>query len=102
MAHAQYVRSCGKVSPLTSLGAKTTTDSFGRPYTGTEYMEFIPSLCVSERYDSNVFFAPPTPGLNRADFVTDVNPQVRVLHNGDYVVGSLDLGGFGETYVRNP
>src|SRR5215813_6211785 len=101
MAHAQYVRSCGKVSPLTSQGAAPLTDSEGRPYTGTAYLQFIPSLCVSERYDSNVFYAPPTPGLDRADFVTDVNPMLRVNHNGDYAAGYLDIGGFGETFVRN-
>ncbi len=101
MAHAQYVRSCGKVSPLSSQGAAPLTDADGRPYTGTAYLQFIPSLCVSERYDSNVFYAPNTPGLQRDDFVTDVNPQVRVNHNGDYVTGYLDVGGFDETYVRN-
>src|SRR5262249_5309190 len=101
MANAQYVRSFGKVSPLSSLGAQPQVDAAGRPDTWTEYLQFIPSLCVAERYDSNVFYAPPTPGLNRADFVTDVNPQVRVKHNGDYAAGYLDVGGFYETFVRN-
>src|SRR5689334_21424202 len=101
MAHAQYVRSCGKVSPLTSLGSKPATDATGRPYTGAEFLEFIPSLCVSERYDTNVFYAPKKPGLKRDDFVTDVNPMVRVNHNGEYATGYLDVGGFGETYSRN-
>ena len=101
MAHAQYVRSCGKVSPLSSQGATPLTDDEGRPYIGTASLQFIPSLCVSERYDTNVFYAPKTPGLQRDDFVTDVNPQVRVNHNGDYVTGYLDVGGFYETYVRN-
>jgi hypothetical protein len=107
MAHAQYaqyVRACGKVSPLTPQGAMpTTTDPTQvRPYTGTAATQFIPSLCVAERYDSNVFYAAKTPGLQPADFVTDVNPQLRVNHNGDFVTGYLDLGGFYETYVRNP
>src|SRR5262249_43831583 len=101
----QYVRSCGKVSPLSSLapqGVMPTADpTQAKPYTGTGFLQFIPSLCVSERYDSNVFFAPPTPGLNRADFVTDVNPQVRVNHNSEYVTGYLDVGGFYEAFVRN-
>jgi hypothetical protein len=105
MAHAQYaqyVRSCGKVSPLTPQGTTQTMNPLEqRPYTGNRLFEFIPSLCVSERYDSNVFYAPKTPGLDRADFVTDVNPQVRVNHNGDYLTGYLDVGGFYESYVRN-
>ena len=103
MAEAQqYIRACGKVSPLTPQGERPLEDASGRPFTGTSYLEYIPSLCVSERYDTNVFFAPPSPGLNRADFVTNVNPALRVNHNGGYASGYLDVGGFGETYVRNP
>jgi hypothetical protein len=101
---AQYVRSCGKLSPLSSLGAGPATDptdSTGRAYTGKQSLEFIPSLCVSERYDSNVYYAPPTPGLKRDDFVTNVNPMVRANHNGEYVAGYLDVGGFGEAYAHN-
>jgi hypothetical protein len=101
MAHAQYIRSCGKVSPLAPQGAAPVVDSTGRPYTGTGFLEFIPSICVSERYDTNVFYAPPTPGLKRDDFVTDVNPMVRVNHNGEYASGYLNLGGFSENYVHN-
>jgi len=59
-------------------------------------------MCVSERYDSNVFYAPPTPGLQRDDFVTNVNPMLRVNHNGDYASGFLNVGGFSETYIKNP
>jgi hypothetical protein len=101
MAHAQYVRSCARSSPLTPQGAAPVTDAEGRPYIGDVNLQFIPSLCVSERYDSNVYFAPKTPGLDRADFVTDVNPQVRVNHSGEYFSGYLDVGGFYENYARN-
>ena len=101
MAHAQYVRSCGKASPLSSQGAGLAVDSAGKPYTGTGLLQLIPSLCVSERYDSNVFYVAPTPGLKREDFVTDVNPMLRANHNGEYAVGYLDVGGFSETYARN-
>jgi len=59
-------------------------------------------MCVSERYDSNVFYRPPAPGLQREDFVTRVNPMLRVNHNGDYASGFLDVGGFSETYAKNP
>ena len=58
-------------------------------------------MCVSERFDSNVFYAPPTPGLKRDDFVTRVNPMLQVNHNGDYASGVLNVGGFSETYVKN-
>ena len=89
MAHGQYIRSCGKPSPLS-------------PVSGTGSFELTPSLCVSERYDSNVFYAPSKPGLQRDDFVTNVNPMLRVNHNGDYASGVLNVGGFSETYVKNP
>jgi hypothetical protein len=59
-------------------------------------------MCVSERYDSNVFYRPPTPGLQRDDFVTNVNAALRVNHNGDYASGVLNVGGFSETYIKNP
>ena len=59
-------------------------------------------MCVSERYDSNVFYVRPTPGLQRDDFVTNVNPMLRVNHNGDYASGVLNVGGFSETYIKNP
>lgn len=89
MAHGQYVSNCGMPSPLS-------------PASGTGSLEAVPSICVSERYDSNVFYRPPTPGLDRADFVTTVNPMLRVNHNGDYASGFLNVGGFSETYVKNP
>ena len=88
MAHGQYVRSCGVPSSLS-------------PVSGTGSYEVVPSMCVSERYDSNVFYRPPTPGLNREDFVTTVNPMIRVNHNGDFASGFLDIGGFSETYMKN-
>jgi hypothetical protein len=49
-----------------------------------------------------VFFAPSAPGLKREDFVTNINPTLRVNHAGEYATGSLEVGGFGETYVNNP
>lgn len=89
MAHGQYVQSCGTPSPLS------------RP-SGQGALEVVPSMCVSERYDSNVFYLPPTPGVQRADFVTTVNAGLGVNHNGSYATGALNAGGFYETYIRNP
>jgi len=59
-------------------------------------------MCVSERYDTNIFYRAPTPGVDSKDFVTDVNPMLRVNHNGDYASGFLNVGGFSETYAKNP
>lgn len=72
------------------------------PSAGGEAFQLVPSICVSERYDSNVFYRPPTPGLERADFVTNMTPMLRVNHNGEYVSGFLDMAGFAEIYVKNP
>jgi len=81
-------------SPL-SYGAAT-------PAPGAAAWEVVPSLCMSERYDSNVYFVPSTPGLTRNDFVTNVSPTLRINHNGDYAAGFLNIGGYGETYINNP
>ena len=68
---------------------------------GTGFFEVVPSICVAERYDSNVYFRPATPGLQRDDFVTTVNPRLRINHNGEYASLLLNLGGFNETYANN-
>jgi hypothetical protein len=68
---------------------------------GTGFFEVVPSICVAERYDSNVYFRPATPGLQREDFVTTVNPRVRINHNGEYASLLLNLSGFSENYANN-
>ncbi len=88
-AHAQYASSCGRSWSPSQVP-------------GTGFLEVVPSLCVSERYDSNVFFRPPTPGLQRDDFVTNVTTVFRVNFNGRYASGVLNAGGFGEAYIKNP
>ena len=88
-AQAQYGGSCRASAPPSRVP-------------GTGFFEVVPSICVAERYDTNVFFRPATPGLQRDDFVTTVNPRIRINHNGEYASVVLNLGGFGETYIRNP
>jgi len=60
----------------------------------------IPSITVSERYDSNVYFI--TGGKKLSDYVTTISPALTVEHKGRLVdtVGGLRLN--AETYVRNP
>lgn len=115
MAHGQYIRSCFTPSPLAPVAAvaalptsesqraassvsPTTTPS--TPVASS--LEMKPSVCVSERYDTNVFFAPPTPGLTPEDFVTNITPKLLINHNGELAAGFLDLAGFGEAFARNP
>jgi hypothetical protein len=69
---------------------------------GRSSFGFSPSISVSERFDSNVFFRPASPGLKREDYVTRVSPSLRINHNGDYADGYLNMGAFSETYVNNP
>lgn len=101
MAHGQYIRSCGSPSPLNPPRGGASVDPTASLPLGAGSLEVIPSVCVSERYDSNVFYRRSTPGLTRNDFVTNVSPTLRVTHNGDYASGVLNLSGFNETYVNN-
>src|SRR2546427_1736608 len=59
----------------------------------------VPSLAVSERYDSNVFFVS---GGNLEDYVTNISPQVKVDHKGRLIEGTVQGGATGEVYVKNP
>src|SRR5437660_11438163 len=56
----------------------------------------VPSIAVSERYDSNVFFVP---GGNREDYVTNISPQAKADHKGRLLEGTVQGGGTGEVYV---
>jgi hypothetical protein len=58
----------------------------------------IPSLLLSERYDSNVYFVQ---GSNLEDYVTRVSPQLRVIHKRQLVEGMVGGGATGEAYVKN-
>ncbi len=65
----------------------------------------IPTLSVSETYDSNVFFTPKTllgPGFKPEDFMTTVIPQVNFAHAGPRVNGSFSVGANITKYVNNP
>lgn len=65
----------------------------------------IPTLSVSETYDSNVFSTPKTllgPGFKPEDFVTTVIPQINIAHAGSQVNGSLSVGANITKYVNNP
>ena len=64
----------------------------------------IPALSVSERYDSNVWYAPAQflpPGTQLWDFVTTLQGSVRALHKDKDVVASLVGGVDGNVYAHN-
>ena len=65
----------------------------------------IPSLTISERYDSNIFFAPKSllrPDSKPEDFITSVIPQINIAHQGSRIRGSLFGSGIVTKYLHNP
>lgn len=94
MSYGQTTQSCGPPERIDSslVGVKGNVQLPKK-----REWEFIPSLCVSERYDSNVSFS----GGSNHDYVTHVSPKVLIRHSGEYVSGTLETTGFNETYVRN-
>jgi hypothetical protein len=65
----------------------------------------IPSVTVSERYDTNVFNAAPEfipAGTKQWDFATSMWPQVQVISSDRGVQTDLIVGASGNTFVNNP
>jgi hypothetical protein len=89
----------------TTFGAGLMSPPFAsgqaeEPTAGVPVWQVIPSITVSERYDSNVFFV--TTGQNLEDYVTTVVPQLKVVHSGRLIQGDIHGGVTGEQYVNNP
>lgn len=89
------------VVPGTAFGGATDPSSI-RPGDG---LRVVPSIQVSERYDSNVFFAPKSllRGLNPEDVVTTVVPQLRGVYTDheNLVKVNVVAGAVGSYYVNN-
>lgn len=66
--------------------------------------QVVPSIMLSEMYDSNVLLVPSSvvPARRVDDLVTMLSPQVSVLHNGRLVSGTVQAGLSGARYVNNP
>jgi hypothetical protein len=71
----------------------------GQGIVGPLGTRFIPMLNVSERYDSNVFFAPKIPGLRLEDYVTTVSPQLFVQDSRALAFTTFNVGAIGEYYA---
>ena len=69
-----------------------------QPVSGPE-TNIIPSLTLSERYDSNVYFIR---GSNVEDYVTTASPQLRVVHKRQLVESTVSGGATAEAYAKNP
>src|SRR5207302_6891172 len=88
------------VCPLVLVMAGTiSTMTLTAPRIAHGETKLVPSLAVSERYDSNVFFIP---GRNVEDYVTNISPQVTVDHKGRLIDGTVRGGATVEPYVKNP
>ena len=87
--------------PGTEFGGATDPSSIRI----VEGLNIVPSVQVSERYDSNVYFAPKSrlQGLTPEDFVTTVVPQVRGLYTDHehLVKVNVVVGAVGGYYVNN-
>ncbi len=94
IGHAQM---SGGYIPGTAFGGATDPGALQI----TEGVRIIPTVMVGERYDSNVFFRPPTRGLDREDFVTTTSPQIRGLYEGNLISVNAVGGATGEYYAKN-
>ena len=87
--------------PGTEFGGATDPSSIR----AVDGLRIVPSVQVSERYDSNVFFVPKSllRGLTPEDFVTTIVPQVRGLYTDhkNLVKVNAVVGAVGSYYVNN-
>ncbi len=87
--------------PGTAFGGATDPSSMQ----AVNGLRVLPSVQVSERYDSNVFFASKSvlQGINTADFVTTVIPQVRGLYADPEKLVKVNaaVGAVGSYYTNN-
>jgi hypothetical protein len=85
------------------VGGPFSASSYAGNFGGTVPRGFrlIPYISIAERYDSNVFYAPRLPGLQREDYVTSITPGFSLLHGTSLVNTSLQANAIGEIYARN-
>ncbi len=64
----------------------------------------IPTLTVSEAYDSNVFNAPKSslpPGSKPEDYITTLTPMITMAHIGSLIQSNLSVGALVTRYLEN-
>lgn len=82
---------------LASLGWSMSVEALAQT-------RIIPTVSVTETYDSNVFFTPKSllePGTQPEDFITQITPQINVAHLGSRISGSFAVGGLVSMYAHN-
>lgn len=68
-------------------------------------LRIIPSVSLSERYDTNVFFAPPEfipKGVKRDDFATILGTQLQLIETRREGFTKITAGVTGTGYANNP
>lgn len=80
------------------LGFAATIPAGGQ---GGSSVRYIPSITMLEMYDSNVFYAPETPGLRREDYVTTVSPNLLIQRMGTLVGINFGIGAVASHYAVN-
>ncbi|MDQ6735016.1 MAG: hypothetical protein M3Z35_13040, partial [Nitrospirota bacterium] len=70
------------------------------PAYGQTKTDIIPSISVSERYDSNVYFT--STKQDASDYVTTISPIVNIRRQSRLIDLSGSLLASGNFYVRNP
>lgn len=67
-------------------------------------MRVVPSLSITERYDSNVFFAPKSQlpeGTQPDDLITTFTPQLNFMQGNTLVKTNLSVGAAVQKFVNN-
>jgi hypothetical protein len=65
---------------------------------------FIPTLTVSETYDSNVLNTPKStlpPGSKPEDYITTATPMITMAHTGSLIRSNLSVGALVTRYLEN-
>jgi opacity protein-like surface antigen len=83
--------------PGTAFGGATDPGSIEI----SEGFRIIPTITAAERYDSNVFFQPKTPGVDSSDYVSTISPQIRGLFAGREMTLNAIVGASASYFVKN-
>ena len=69
-----------------------------------QQIRVVPSISVTERYDSNVFFTPESflpAGTKVDDLITTITPQLNFMHGNSLVKTNLSVGAIIQKFVNN-
>lgn len=89
---------------MLTLGASSGYEEVGGSLAYAD-TRLIPSATVSERFDSNIFNISPQfipPGRKQWDFVTTLEPQLRIIDRDRDVKTVFNAGASANTYINNP